>query len=169
MIKPTDLIEWATEDPIAVILFYTLALSIIVFTNRIGKGKGNMEPYNYINSFFIYLLGIPGILSLTLWGYSITFESKRIDQLDPFAYYLPIVAMIVGFAIIRQNAVFRTLPWFGELTELLVTIAVAFAFVLLMMQLEIIQFQSIWLVVGVFIVLFGVFKFIWERFQRMTR
>lgn len=168
-IKPTDLVEWATHDPVIVLLFYIVALSILFLVNRSGRGRGNESPFSYINSSFIYLLCVPGVLSATLWGYTISFETKALHEVNFFAYYLPIIAMVGGLFIIRQNSNIQRLPWFGALSELLMLIVVSFSFVLLMMHLQIIKFESTWLVLGMFIVVFGVLKFVWERFQRMAR
>lgn len=166
-LTPPDLIALVTGDPVAVILLYLVILLAVVGVNQAGKGRGNLPPFGYINSIFIYLLGIPGIMSLVLWGYTMTFESKRIDELNMYAYYLPLVAMFAGFFVISRNANFSRLPWFGELAELLVLIAVSFAFVLLFMQLGVLRFSSVFPLFAVFAALFLVFKLIWDKLQRM--
>lgn len=162
------LIEYATKDSMAVLLFFLVLPLLVVLLNSTAAGSGNNAPYNKMYSIIVYAVSIPGILSITIWLYSMLFEHKSLWKLDPFVYYLPVASMAACLILIKKNARFKELPWFGEFYELMILIFVTFMSILLIMELEILQFKALWQVALVFIFLFGLLKVGWERFQRLT-
>lgn len=162
-------IELLSAD-IIVLFFYFILLPIIAVIVTMASGNdGNQSPYNYLCSTLIYLVTIPGILSLTFWVYSLAVGGKSLWTLNFAVYYLPVISMVLTLFIIAKKASIKSLPWFGELYELLGMIAGVFGFILLLMHLQVVKFGHWWQILLVFIVLFGILKLSWERLMRMAR
>lgn len=162
------LIEYFTKDSMAVLLFFMILPILVVILNGAAAGQGNSTPYDKMYSIIVYVVSVPGILSITVWMYSMFFEHKSLWKLDPFVYYLPVASMAACLILIKKNARFKDLPWFGEFYELMILIFVTFMSILMIMELDILHFKAIWQVALVFIFLFGLLKVGWERFQRLT-
>ncbi|MCH2045906.1 MAG: hypothetical protein MK212_17450 [Saprospiraceae bacterium] len=168
---PTDLINSIdNSDPLAIIFYFLMLPCLAILTSKIaGTRGGNDSPYSYINSILVYSACIPGVLSIVIWLYAMLFLSENLFKISFVVYYLPVIGMTITIFILNKSCSIRQLPWFGEFYELLILIGITFACVLLIMELEILNLRNWWLVIGVFTVLFGIFRMGWERFQRMTR
>lgn len=169
---PTDLINSIDQsDPLAIIFYFLMLPCLAILTNKVAGQRGNQSPFSYVNALLVYLACIPGVLSIVVWVYAMLFlsETESLFKISFVVYYLPPIGMLVTMFILNKSCSIRQLPWFGEFYELLIIIAVTFSCVLLIMELEILNLRNWWLVIGVFIVLFGIFRMGWERFQRMTR
>jgi hypothetical protein len=160
-----NLLEWATQDKIAVIFIFFIIPLLTMAMNRLFEGQGDESPYNYGYSILVYASATAGLLSGAVWLYSMLFEDKSLWELDPFVYYLPMISMIITLVLVKQNADLKKLPWFGELYELLAMIFITFWVILLIMKMEFFQFNNVWQIFLFFVLFFIGLKLAWERFQ----
>lgn len=159
-----DLLTYLTNDKTALFLFFILLPIITVIITIVSAGRSLEKPYSYLFSGLLFVVCIPGVLSITLWIYSMFFERKAIWQLPFFVYYLPIIIMAICIYILKKKRIpIRRLPWSGELYELLVLSTITFASILIMMKLDIVNFQYPWQL-GIFAVFcLGTFHLLWKR------
>jgi hypothetical protein len=162
-----ELIKSITQDTVAVFFFF-LIIPIFAFLVGMGaKQQGNQSPYSYLFSTIIYLVTVPGVLSLTFWVYSMLYGQQSLIELPFTIYYMPLISMGLTFFLVSRHANIRRLPWFGALYELMIMMAVVFGFILLFMHLGILPLRHVWQVILVFIALFILLKLGWERFVRI--
>lgn len=164
------LIAFITTDKTALLLFFLLLPLITLILTSVSSGRSLEPPFNYLYMGVLLAVYLPGVLSLTLWLYSMFFESKALWELPFFVYYLPIIVMGVCIFIMNKRQIsIRNLPWSTDLYELLILVMITFASILIIMKLEILNFKAIWQVGLFFILWFGIFFFGWKRFKEITR
>ena len=162
-----EIIHILSQDKIALSLLSMVLLLSAFGTSKVAKSDGNRAPYSYVFSVVIFGACIVGVLSLVLWLHAIVFDQKGLWQLDFFVFYLPIITMLSTIGIVRKSANFGQLPWFGELYELLTMIFVSFGLIVITIEKEIFNFNSIWHVIIFFLLLFGLLKTAWEKFSKV--
>ncbi len=153
-------------DKVQVILFFVLLPAIVLGLNRIAQSHANDSPYKYAYSTLIYLSASVGSLSAAFWVYSMAFQHKKLSELDFFIYYLPMLGMMLNFWLVGMKANIKTLPWFGELSELLLLVSVSFGMLLVILHFQWLPFQFIWQVFLSAGLIFLLFKFSLDYFQR---
>lgn len=159
-----DLLTYLTIDKTGLFLFFILLPIITILITVVSSGRSLEKPYSYVYSVLLFVVCIPGVLSVTLWVYSMFFERKAIWQLPFFVYYLPIIIMAICIYILKKKRIsIRRLPWTGELYEFLVLLIITFASILIIMKLQIINFSRLWQL-GIFAVLcFSTLYLLWKR------
>lgn len=159
-----DLLVYLTNDKTALFLFFMLLPIVTIVITIISGGRSLQKPYSYLYSVLLFVVCIPGMLSVTLWVYSMFFERKALWQLPFFVYYLPIIVMAICIYILKKKRIpIRKLPWTGELYEFLVLLIITFASILIMMKLNIINFNQPWQL-GLFSILcLTIFSLLWKR------
>lgn len=162
-----ELIKSITQDTVAVFFFF-LIIPILAFLVGMGSRKnGSQPPFSYLFSTLIYLVTVPGVLSLTFWGYSMLYGQESLIELPFTIYYMPLISMGLTFFLIARQVNISSLPWFRALYELMIMIAIVFGFILLFMHLGLLPLKAVWQVLLVFIGLFILLKLSWERFSRI--
>lgn len=159
-----DLLTYITNDKAALFLFFILLPIATILITAISGGRSLEKPYSYLYSILLFAVCIPGVLSITLWVYSMFFERKAIWQLPFFVYYLPIIIMAICIYILKKKRIsIQRLPWTGELYEFLVLLIITFASILIIMKLQIINFSRPWQL-GIFSILcFSTLHLLWKR------
>lgn len=102
-----------------------ILLLMALYSNIIISPK-NISYMKYILSGLIYLVAIPGMLSVLLLVYNILFINTNILQLSVVSYFVPIVAMIATIVIINKKVKLAKLPGFNKITNLFVMITLSF-------------------------------------------
>jgi len=165
-----DLIAFVSTDKTALLLFFLLLPVTTLILTSVSSGRGLEPPFNYLYMGILFAVYLPGVLSLTLWLYSMLFESKALWELPFFIYYLPIIVMgICIFIMNKRQITIRNLPWSGSIYELLILTMITFASILIIMKLEILNFKAPWQVGLFFVFWFGIFFFGWKRFKEITQ
>ncbi|WMX16265.1 hypothetical protein [Aureispira sp. CCB-E] len=159
-----DLLTYITNDKTALFLFFILLPILTIIITAISRGRSLEKPYSYLYSMLLFEVCIPGVLSITLWIYSMFFERKALWQLPFFIYYLPVIIMVLCIYILKKKRVsIRRLPWTGELYEFLVLLIITFASLLIIMKLHIISFNQPWQL-GLFALLcLSTLHLLWKR------
>ena len=121
-----DLINWFSDHPNLVLGYFItlIALSLIgsLFVNR----QNFKPPINYIYGGLVYLVTIPGLLSLVLLLYSFFFLRTNLLQLDLISYFVPLIGMILTLVIIHKTVPMSSIPGFGRLSGLFIIIVITF-------------------------------------------
>ncbi len=86
-----------------------------------------MSPWQYIYSFFVYSVCIPGMFACVLTSYSLFFIRQNLLNVNIFIYFLPIVSMVVTLALISRNAVLSKLPGVDRLFALMTILFISFS------------------------------------------
>ena len=153
-------------DNPSLLLLYFIGLPIITYVATLfSEGESYHAPWKYVYSLFIYAACIPGILAATLTIYVLVFEGKSLLQINSVVYFLPIVSMIATLLVMSRGLELRRIPGFEKLSGLLFMIAVTFVAILILQKTRIwvVFYGSVWFLVGLFVILFAVFKYGWER------
>lgn len=165
-----DLLAHFTTDKTALLFFFMLLPIATFILTTISSGRSLEPPFSYMYSVVIFIACVPAVLSLTLWVYAMLFEDMALWHLPFFVYYLPIIVLVGCVYLVKKNEVsIQTLPWSGELYELLILIVISFASILIIMKLEILNFESLWQVLLFFALWLGLFYFGWKRFKEIMR
>ncbi|MCD5380453.1 hypothetical protein LR004_00865 [Candidatus Gracilibacteria bacterium] len=141
-----------------------LAVIAIFFKKKYSKNLG----VKVFNSLLIYLVSVPGILSLILSIYSIFILKGNILELNILPYFVPLISMGVTYTIIQKNIGLKEVPGFGKISSLLLLIFLSFivVFILQRMFIGIIFVGSIGYIIGLFVIIFVAMKLV---FDKMTK
>lgn len=122
--------------------------------------EGPLSAWDYGYSVLIYLVGIPGTISVVLIGYSLFMVRQNLLEVDFLVYFMPVISMVVTFLLIGRSSDFDRLPGFERLSGLMMLIGLTFLVVLIIFKLRILVgfFASMESLVAIGIVLFILFK-----------
>lgn len=104
------------------------------------RENGGHPPWNYIYSFFVYLVCIPGMLSCTLTAYSLFFIRQNLLKVNLAVYFLPVICMIVTLVMIRKNAEWDELPGVERIYALMIIMVVSFGIALFIQKMRVFLF-----------------------------
>ena len=156
-----DLLEQVGNYPLFIVAFFALppALAWLMAQFRV-PATGPLTPWDYGYSVLIYLVGIPGTISVVLIGYSLFMVRQNLLEVDFLTYFLPVISMVVTFLLIGRSSDFDRLPGFERLSGLMLLIGLTFLVVLIIFKLRILVgfFASMESLVVMGIVLFILFK-----------
>lgn len=97
-----------------------------------GKGEGHLTPWKYLYSVLVFLICIPGVLSVALDLYMFLFEKQSIMDANVYTQILPIFSMALTLMLISQNVSFEDVPGFGKISGLITLISIIFIFMWLL-------------------------------------
>ena len=103
-------------------------------------GKRELKPAmwkSYLYSTLIYMVTIPGMLSITLIAYSLFFIQQNLLQVDLFTYFLPPIAMITTLILIGRNTSIKRLPSVDNIIGLMTILGIVFLILLLLLKTRI--------------------------------
>ena len=135
------------QDAIDLIGNYTLAISLyFALPPMLGwlmgylpyDRQGEGVTWDYVYSILIYLVGIPGVISAMLIGYSLFFVRQNLLEVNFLIYFLPLISMGLSFYLIGRRISFDRLPGFDRLTGLMILIGLSFLVVLALFKLRLI-------------------------------
>lgn len=160
-----EFFDYLGAHPLTVVGFFLLIPLIALLAGWIGRGEGHLSPWRYLYSLLVYAVCIPGIFSITLSVYLFLFErGGSIMNLNLLTQVAPALSMILTLGIIRRNTPFESIPGFGKLSSLMMTIGAVFVLMYLLDRTHLIAFVSVpvqylvLIVVGLLVVLRFGFK-----------
>jgi EamA domain-containing membrane protein RarD len=163
-----DIFNQIGQNPNAIIGFF-VGLPIFTFVAlQFSKEESYDNPWRYMYSGIVYLACIPGISAIVLTIYTAIFQRQSLLNVNFFVYFLPIISMIITLLILRSRLDLRRIPGFKQVSGFLMIIAAVVITMLILdkMRILVLFYGNIWFLVGVFVVLFVVFKIGWERITR---
>ncbi|MEM7016476.1 MAG: hypothetical protein AAF512_03935 [Pseudomonadota bacterium] len=95
-----------------------------------GRQRGEATGWKYVYSVLVYLVCLPGIISLSLLAYNLFFIRGNLLEVNALVYFLPVASMILTLVIVAKQASINELPGFGKLSGLMVLLALTFAVLL---------------------------------------
>lgn len=127
--------------------------------------SGNQSPGKYLFSAIIYAAALPGVLAIVLSGYDILFRNTDLKSVNILIYFLPIISMVFSLAIVNRVVTMSAIPGVKRLSGLLLIIGVTsiLVFVLQRMFIGVIFFGSVYMFLGMFVILFVVIKIGWDK------
>ncbi|MCP4109237.1 MAG: DUF4124 domain-containing protein [Desulfobacteraceae bacterium] len=115
-------------NPYLLLSLFAFPLLAVVLIGRMHKKwYGNMSPWQYIYSFFVYSVCIPGMFACVLIFYSLFFIEQNLLTVNIFIYFLPVVSMVATLALINRNAVLSKLPGVDQLFALMTILFISFS------------------------------------------
>lgn len=122
-----EFFDYLSEHPLAIIGYFLLIPIIALLAGWMGRGAGHQSPWKYLYAVLVYAVCIPGIFSIALSLYLFLFErGGSILNTNLLTQVVPVVSMILTLSLIRQNAAFESIPGFGKLSSLMLTIGAIF-------------------------------------------
>lgn len=160
-----EFFDYLGAHPLTVVGFFLLIPLIALLAGWMGRGEGHLSPWRYLYSLLVYAVCIPGIFSITLSVYLFLFErGGSIMNLNLLTQVAPALSMILTLGIIRRNTPFESIPGFGKLSSLMMTIGAVFVLMYLLDRTHLIAFVRVpvqyllLIVVGLLVVLRFGFK-----------
>lgn len=156
-----DLFEQIGNYPLIIIGFFALPPVLAWAMAQFSvPTEGPLTLWDYGYSVLIYLVGIPGTVSVVLIGYALFMTRQNLLDVDFLIYFLPVVSMVATFLLIGRSSDLDRLPGFERLSGLMMLIGLSFLVVLIIFKLRILVgfFASMESLVGIGIVLFILFK-----------
>ncbi|MFZ1705932.1 MAG: hypothetical protein WAT79_16420 [Saprospiraceae bacterium] len=163
-----DFFQAVSEQP-SVVLFYFVAMPLTAFlAGVLGKNEGHLSPWNYLYSFLIYAVSIPGIFAISLAIYRFLFERGSIMDTNIYTQILPILTMFLTYTIIRRNVSFREIPGFGRISQLIfmLSLLIIFMWILEKTHILVITFLPFWQFIMFFVGILVLLRFTWMRMFR---
>ncbi|QQS28313.1 MAG: hypothetical protein IPM47_15825 [Sphingobacteriales bacterium] len=162
-----ELFDKLASNPVPVVLFFVLLPIAALIAGKVTtRDEVRSSPWNYFYSTLVYLTTVPGIFALVLCVYTLFFERHRsLLEVNALVYFLPLISMISTLLIINRKIDMKHIPGFHRLSGMLMMIAVTFITILIIQQTRIwvIFHGSVMYLFGLFIVLFLLFYFGWNR------
>jgi len=135
----------------------------------VGKEDAQYSPWCGIYSVLVHLVTIPGMAAIFFSVYLFLFERQSIMDTSITVQVLPIILMIVSLFLIKTNVSLRSLPGFGRLSSLILTISLVLALMWVLDKTRLIlgafTMLPIQYVALIFIGLFLAVKFAMRRFS----
>ena len=152
-------------NPTPVLAFFIGLPILALIILWISSDKPYEAPQKYGFTGVVYAVCIPGILSFVLILYALFIEGQSLLNVNALVYYLPIVSMFATLLILRQKLDLTRIPGFDKVSGLLMILMVTFITILILQKTRIwVMFHgSVWFLVGLFAILFILFKVGWER------
>ncbi len=157
-----DLFELVGSYPLFIMGFFVLPPFLAWLMARFDvSGEGPLTTWDYAYSVLIYLVGIPGTISMVLIGYSLFMVQQNLLEVDFLIYFLPVISMGLTFFMVGRDTDLDRLPGFERLSGLMMLIGLTFLVLLIVFKMRILIgfFASIESLVVLRIVLFILFKF----------
>ncbi len=157
-----DLFELVGNYPLFIMGFFVLPPLLAWLMARFDvSGEGPLTAWDYAYSVLIYLVGIPGTISMVLIGYSLFMVRQNLLEVDFLIYFLPVISMGLTFFMVGRDTDLDRLPGFGRLSGLMMLIGLTFLVLLIVFKMRILIgfFASIESLVVLGIVLFILLKF----------
>lgn len=120
----SDLFELMAKNPSIILFYFGAIVATSILAGIFSKGEGHKSPWTYLYSGLVYLVCVPGIFAITLNVYTFIFERRSIYDMNIYAHFLPIIAMVVTLMIIRRNVDFDDIPGFSNISALITIISV---------------------------------------------
>lgn len=160
-----ELFDIIAANPVYILFYFIVIPLTALLAGVFGKNEGHLTPWKYLYSTLIYLVSVPGIFSVTLSIYFFLFEKRSIMQTDLFTQVLPIVSMVLTFAIVRRNVSLDDVPGFGKLSALVMIISATLGLMWFIDRTHIVIFSMLRfeMVLLIFIVLLVIIRFGWHR------
>ena len=156
-----DLFEQVGNYPWYIMGFFALPpLLAWIMAQFDITSEGPLTAWDYGYSVLIYLVGIPGTISVVLIGYSLFMVRQNLLEVDFLIYFLPVISMVATFLLIGRYSDLDRLPGFGRLSGLMMLIGLTFLVLLVVFKMRILVgfFASIESLVVIGIVIFILFK-----------
>ena len=138
-----DLFNLVAENPKYVVFYFAILPLAALLAGALDNDRGHVLPWNYIYSFLIYAVSVPGLFALTLNVYQFLFERTRVMDVDLILQVLPIVSMVMTLLIIRRNVDLDYIPGFDKLSGLLMIITAVLGLMWLADRTRIIAFMRL--------------------------
>ncbi|WBX73571.1 hypothetical protein PG913_12180 [Tenacibaculum pacificus] len=160
-----DLINILTTNSGNILNYYILLFVIILIGLLFSNIIRPKSPILYVYSVLIYAVAIPGLLSIILVVYNFFFLRKNLMQLQLVTYYLPIIAMILLFLIIKKTLPLKEIPGFDKLSGLFIILFITFLITYFIQKAIIGVFfiGSFTQLIAIFLVLLVVLKLGWNK------
>lgn len=139
-----EFFDYLGAHPLTVVGFFLLIPLIALMAGWMGRGEGHLSPWRYLYSLLVYAVCIPGIFSITLSVYLFLFErGGSIMNANLLTQVVPALSMILTLGIIRRNTAFESIPGFGKLSSLMMTIGAVFVLMYLLDRTQLIAFVRV--------------------------
>ena len=157
-----DLVRIAGEHAWLVFAYFAAPPLLVLATGRMHRTRrdGARGPIGAIYCGLIYIVSVPGALAAVLTGYGLLFLRADLRNVPILLYFLPIASMLATWLVMRRQVELDEVPGFGRLSALLLLITVCFAVAFLLNRLffGVLFFGSIWGLLVVAAVVFGLFR-----------
>ncbi|WP_370424538.1 hypothetical protein [Tenacibaculum dicentrarchi] len=163
-----DLINILAENSSTILNYYIFLLVIVLLGLLFSNAINFKSPLIYLYTVLIYAVAIPGLLAIILVIYNFFFLRKNLMQLQLVTYYLPIIAMILLFLIIKKTLPLKEIPGFDKLSGLFIILFITFLITYFIQKAIIGVFfiGSFTQLIAIFLVLLVVLKLGWNKFVK---
>ena len=163
-----EFFQLLANNPVYIILYFTMIPFAAFLAGIFGKGEGHMEPWKYWYAALVYLVAVPGIFAITLSIYLFLFERRSILETDLFTQVLPVASMLLTLWLIRRNVDLDRIPGFGKLSGLIMVITASLGIMWFIDKTRIlmVSFIRFELVLGAFIILLILVRLGWSRLTK---
>lgn len=121
-----NIINQLGNYPSIILIYFGIMLGVSLLGLLLVKEQNYRPPINYLYGGLVYLVAIPGLLSVVLLLYSFFFLKTNVLQLNIVTHYVPIVFMIATLLIINRTIPLKRIPGFDRLSGLVILITGAF-------------------------------------------
>lgn len=161
----SECIHWVSLHPNPVLIYMIIVPALAFIVALFFDKTGHQSPGKYLFSILIYASTLPGVLSIVLSGYDLFILRTDLKNVNMLVYFLPIISMGFTLAIINRVVEMSKIPGFKRLSGLMMIIAVTsiIVFILQRLFIGVVFFGSIYMFLGMFVLLFIIIKIGWEK------
>jgi hypothetical protein len=139
-----DLFDYLSQNPLPLMGYFLLLPLIALMAGWMGRGTGHQSPWKYLYAFLVYAVCIPGIFSVALSVYLFLFErGGSILNVNLLTQVVPVISMFLTLGMIRRNVLFESIPGFGKLSSLMMTIGAVFLLMYLLDRTHLVAFVRV--------------------------
>lgn len=161
-----DFFLLAGENQNYTIVFFVIIPILAFLVGLIGGQKDHLSPWKYIYTILIYLISIPGIFAVGLNFYLFLFQRRDIMDTELLIQVLPVVSLIITFAIMRNNVNLDFIPGFNKISGLWLMLFATMFFMWFLEKIHIVVFSYLpfQYLLGIFGILFIAIYLGWRKF-----
>lgn len=121
-----DIINWFGTNPNLIYGYFAILIGIAVLGLLFLRATHFKPPITYLYTLLVYGLTIPGLLALILVLYSFFFLKVNFLELNVLAYFVPLIAMVIGLLLIKKTIRMSRIPGFDKLSGLFIMVIITF-------------------------------------------
>jgi len=163
-----EIINAASAYQNEILYFFFMIPLLALIAAWIQKKNSPNTGVKVFNSILVYIVSVPGILSLLLTAYSVFILRGNILELNILLYFVPLLSMISTYVIIQKSIWLKEVPWFGKISSLLLLIFLSLVIVLIFqkMFIWIIFIWNIQYLIWLFVIIFVAMKIAFDKLTK---
>lgn len=123
-----ELFDLLRNNPNYIIGGAAAVMVVLCLLYLVPSRKRYQSPWKFIYTLILYTATVPAIFVVTLFLYYFLFERSQMVSFDFLLHGIPLLLMVVTYAIVKNQVKIAYIPGFGRLTSIITLVALVLIF-----------------------------------------